>query len=60
MRRVLRQREVSEDDWSHFEAERAPDAGADALIVPLTELRKDELRWQAWPGRLGVRIQPAD
>jgi phosphoadenosine phosphosulfate reductase len=60
MRLVLRQREVSADDWTHFEADRAPDADADALIVPLIELRTDEARWQAWPGRLGVRIQPAD
>src|SRR5580704_3748116 len=58
MRLVLRRRELSADDWGHFETDPAPDA--DALIVPLVELRKDEARWQAWPGRLGVRIQPAD
>ncbi|GAC1455937.1 MAG: DUF934 domain-containing protein [Steroidobacteraceae bacterium] len=53
MRFILRRREIVPDDWHEFGAN-AP-AGA-ALIVPLAQLRADPQRWQAWPGRLGVRV----
>jgi uncharacterized protein (DUF934 family) len=32
----------------------------DAVIVPLAELRKDTAAWLARPGRLGVRLAPAE
>jgi uncharacterized protein (DUF934 family) len=33
---------------------------SDAVIVPLAELRKDTAAWLARPGRLGVRLSPAE
>jgi uncharacterized protein (DUF934 family) len=53
MRYILRQREIVPDDWHHF-GEDAPEGGA--LIVPLAQLHQDPQRWQAWSGRLGVRL----
>jgi uncharacterized protein (DUF934 family) len=60
MRLVLRRREFVADDWRHFEQDSAAVSGADALIVPLSELRNNEAAWFARQGRLGVRIAPAD
>ena len=57
MRRILRRHEIVADEWRHF-GEDASDA--DGLIVPLAELRKDSGSWLARPGRLGVRIAPAE
>jgi uncharacterized protein (DUF934 family) len=57
MRRILRRREIVADDWQHFGEDTADGA---ALIVPLTELRKDRERWWQWRGRLGVRLTPVD
>ncbi len=57
MRRILRQREVVTDDWSHFGEDAADSA---ALIIPLAELRKDPQRWWQWRGRLGVRLSSVD
>jgi uncharacterized protein (DUF934 family) len=57
MRYILRRREVVADDWVHLGE---PLAGAEGLIVPLGQLRADAARWAAWPGRLGVRLAPAD
>ncbi|HEV3180373.1 MAG TPA: DUF934 domain-containing protein [Steroidobacteraceae bacterium] len=57
MRRILRQREIVADDWSHLGEDAAQGA---ALIVPLAQLRADAARWSQWPGRLGVRLTPVD
>jgi uncharacterized protein (DUF934 family) len=57
MRRILRRREIVADDWQHLGEDAADGA---ALIVPLTELRKDRERWWQWRGRLGVRLTPVD
>jgi uncharacterized protein (DUF934 family) len=57
MRRILKRHEVVADQW------RLPGEGAldaDALIVPLAELRKDAAVLHARSGRLGVRIAPAE
>jgi len=58
MRRILRQREVVADDWRHLGDEEA--TGAQALIVPLAEFRANRSSWVSRPGRLGVRLAPAD
>lgn len=57
MRHILRRREWVADDWRYLGEEAA---GAEALIVPLAELRQDPGRWRTRPGRLGVRLGPAD
>jgi len=57
MRRILQRHEVLADQW-RLPGEDAADA--DALIVPLAELRKDSAGWLARSGRLGVRIAPAE
>ena len=61
MRRILKRHEVLADEWRLF-GEDAPDGAgdSDALIVPLAELRKDTAAWLARPGRLGVRLAPAE
>ncbi len=57
MRRILRQRELLVDDWRYLGEEAAE---ADAVIVPLSQLRSDLRRWQHRTGRLGARLGPAD
>jgi uncharacterized protein (DUF934 family) len=57
MRHILRRREWVADEWRQL-GESAADG--DALIVPLAELRRDPASWRSRPGRLGVRISPAD
>jgi uncharacterized protein (DUF934 family) len=59
-------RSVIADEWRLFgEDATGVDAadgvgGSDAVIVPLAELRKDTAAWLARPGRLGVRLAPAE
>jgi uncharacterized protein (DUF934 family) len=57
MRYILRRREIVADDWRYLGEDLT---GAEAVIVPLAELRRDAERWRQWPGRLGVRLAPAD
>jgi uncharacterized protein (DUF934 family) len=63
MRRILRRRELVEDDWCYWgedgseAASRAKDV---ALIVPLAEFLNNSARWRAYPGPLGVRLSPPD
>ncbi|HYM29113.1 MAG TPA: DUF934 domain-containing protein [Steroidobacteraceae bacterium] len=57
MRHILRQRDWVADEWRYLGEE---DAGSAALIVPFAELRQDAQRWRSHPGRLGVRLGPAD
>lgn len=56
MRYILRQRELIADDWRYL-GEEAPAAAA--LIVPCDALLRGP-QWRDWPGRLGVRLAPAD
>jgi uncharacterized protein (DUF934 family) len=49
--------EVIADEWRLF-GEDATDA--DPVIVPLAQLRLDTARWLARPGRLGIRLAPAE
>ena len=57
MRRILRRHEIVADEWRLF-GEDASDA--DAVIVPLAELRKDTAAWIARKGPLGVRLAPSE
>jgi uncharacterized protein (DUF934 family) len=38
----------------------APPEAGDSIIVPLAELRANAGQWQAFKGRLGVSLKPAD
>ena len=66
MRRILRRREVIEDDWRYWGEEAAAGAAAAqgndriALVLPLAEFRTNIARWRAYAGPLGVRLSPAD
>jgi uncharacterized protein (DUF934 family) len=60
MRLVLRQREIVADDYLAFAAGTAAATSAQGLIVALAEVRANPHAWAAWPGRLGLRITPAD
>jgi uncharacterized protein (DUF934 family) len=61
MRYILRRREIAVDDWRYLNEEPAVGATEGAgLIVPLAELRRETQRWRQWPGRLGIRLAPAD
>ncbi len=59
MRHILRRREIVADDWLHL-GEVPQGTTPEAVIVPLAELRKDPATWQAFSGRLGLRVAPAD
>jgi uncharacterized protein (DUF934 family) len=58
MRHILRRREVVEDDWRYTGEDGAE--GTPALIVPFADFRTHTAKWRAYPGRLGVRLSPAD
>jgi len=58
MRKLLRQRELAEDDWRYLGDELPADC--ESIIVPLTELRDNAAVWRAWGGRLGARLTPTD
>jgi uncharacterized protein (DUF934 family) len=61
MRRILKRRELIEDDWRYpgeegtAETDRHP-----GLIVPFADFRTHSARWRAHQGRLGLRLSPAD
>jgi uncharacterized protein (DUF934 family) len=64
-RQLLRDRQIVTDDWQYLVELEA--AGVDttavsvpALIVPLARWTSERDRWAAYPGRLGVVLQPAD
>jgi len=62
MPRLLRQRELVEDDWVALGA--TPDEAAPAddvsVIVPFATFRQNPDAWRAREGRLGIRLAPAD
>jgi uncharacterized protein (DUF934 family) len=60
MRRILRRREVVEDDWRYLSEDGADATGNAAVIVPFAEFRTNIATWRAYQGRLGVRLSPAD
>jgi uncharacterized protein (DUF934 family) len=68
MRRILKRRELVEDEWRYLGEESADgtqstggDGGAGpALIVPFAAFRGHIEEWRAYTGRLGVRLSPPD
>ena len=56
MRRILKRRELVEDEWRYL----GEDDASPALIVPFTEFRANVEKWRAHSGRVGVRLSPAD
>lgn len=66
MRRILKQRELVQDDWRYLGEELAADSAtgdpADSLglIVPFAEFRAHLAKWRAYRGPLGVKLSPPD
>ena len=76
MRRILKRRELVEDEWRYLGEDGAanpgPEGGAGsadasgrrrasaAVIVPFADFRTNVARWRAYSGPLGVRLSPAD
>jgi uncharacterized protein (DUF934 family) len=58
MSRILRQRELVENEWVTVGEQ--PPGETDAVIVPLARFRENRDRWLAHKGRLGVLLAPAD
>lgn len=58
MRQLIRQRELVADDWRPVDED--PTGAHFALIFPLARWQAERNQWWLWPGRLGVRIAPAD
>ncbi len=63
MRRILRRRELVQDEWRYWGEDGSEDVSGDksaALIVPLAEFLNNIERWRAYAGPLGVRLAPPD
>ena len=65
MRRILKQRELVDDEWRYLGEDGALSEGGatsegDPLVVPFAEFRTNIARWRSYPGPLGVRLSPAD
>ena len=55
MRKILRRRELVEDEWRYLEEQ----PSASSLIIPVAQLTGSPGNWRAWAGRLGVRVEAA-
>jgi uncharacterized protein (DUF934 family) len=67
MRRILKRRELVEDQWLYLGEDGTTEAAngtatsnAPALVVPFAEFRTNAARWREYPGPLGVRLSPGD
>jgi uncharacterized protein (DUF934 family) len=60
MRRILRRREVVDDEWRHLGEQSPDDTGAEPLIVPFVEFHANPSSWRARQGPVGVRLAPVD
>jgi uncharacterized protein (DUF934 family) len=58
MSRILRRRELVEDDW--VTPGEVPPGDAESVIVPFAKFRESREAWLARSGRLGVLLAPAD
>lgn len=60
MPRLLRQRELVEDDWICLGEGDAAAPDDASVIVPFARFRENPQAWRARSGRLGIRLTPAD
>jgi len=72
MRRILKRRELVEDEWRYLGEAGAAAAGgvaasegtavaqSELLVVPFAEFRTNIARWRSYSGPLGVRLSPVD
>jgi uncharacterized protein (DUF934 family) len=63
MRRILRRRELVEDEWRYWGEDGSEEVSGGksvALIVPLAEFLNNIERWRAYGAPLGVRLAPPD
>jgi uncharacterized protein (DUF934 family) len=58
MSKILRRRELVEDDWVMLVD--TPPGDAESVIVPFAKFRENREQWLARSGRLGVRLASAD
>ena len=58
MRRLIKQREIVNDEWRY--ADEDPVGRERALILPFARWQAEREQWWLWDGRLGVRVGPAD
>lgn len=58
MSKILRRRELIEDDWVSL-GDTLP-GDTEAVIVPFAKFRENRAEWLARSGRLGVLLAPAD
>ena len=58
MREIIRRREIIIDDWRTIDEDPKGESGA--VIMPLSRWHAEREQWWAWPGRVGVRVGPAD
>jgi len=58
MSKILRRRELVEDDWVTLGE--TPPGDAESVIVPFAKFRESREQWLARSGRLGVLLAPAD
>ena len=58
MSKILRRRELVEDDWGTLGE--TPPGDAESVIVPFAKFRESREQWLARSGRLGVLLAPAD
>jgi uncharacterized protein (DUF934 family) len=59
MSRILRRRELVEDEWVTLAADATPGDGG-SLIVPFAKFRENRAAFLARSGQLGVLLAPAD
>jgi uncharacterized protein (DUF934 family) len=58
MSKILRRRELTDDDWVTLGD--TPPGDAESVIVPFAKFRENREHWLARSGRLGVSLAPAD
>lgn len=57
---IIKKGEIVTSAWVHLDDEQALPAGAVDVTVTLARLHAESQTLQAYPGRVGVRLQPTD